>query len=184
MNADQERIERLVQSVLAVDASPEFEGRIRERVRQEAIKRKAGPTWAVIVSGFTAAVALAFMMANLHQEAPARTETVSAPIRSEVAARDALVPSTQSPSREPLHVDRIRVPDVGIPNVAHDPELSSGVDAGPLKTESLPSPELKEFALGTSSEPLTVTVLAAPHALPLFEIQQFSLLSSNQGVAE
>ena len=184
MTVKQDPVEQLVRSVLAVEPSSDFKGRIRERVRQEAIKRKAGPNWALIVSGFTAAVALVLMMTNLHHEEPARTETLSTPIRSEVATRDALVPSTEPPRREPLHGGRKRVPDVDIANVAHDPEPSSEVDAGPLKTESLPSPELKEFALGTTSEPLTVTALAAPHALPLFEIRQFSLLSSNQGVAE
>jgi hypothetical protein len=184
MNSDQDRVERLVQSVLAVDPSSQFEARIRNRVRQEAIERHAGLQGAVMLSGFIAAVTLVFMLASLKRETLPRTESVSTAMGSEAPTSDAPIVIKEPRKPQALRRNERKIPDVVPADVA---AVSGSVDVlpdSPLMTESLPRPRLNEFVLGTSSEPLTVRAVAAPQALPLFEIRQFSLLSSNEGVAE
>jgi hypothetical protein len=171
MNEDQDRIDRMVQSVLAVNPSTEFESRIRLRVRGESRTHKLSKPM-LLVAGFAAVVVVILAGAGLpRHETASSVGLLTEPAPPSITAGNAPTISRPSPvaSREPS------IAAIG----------SIVVSVGDaLRTEALAPPPLEEFSLGTSSHPLIAATLPQDNNLPQFAIQPFSLLVLNEGVAE
>jgi hypothetical protein len=175
MNEDQDRIDRLVQSVLAVNPSTEFESRIRQRVRRESRTHKSSKPL-LLVAGFAAVVVVILAGAGLprHETHPMHAPSASSASSVELVSN---APAIAQPSPVALSEPSIATTGPLLATVG-DPPVSS------LSTEALAPPPLEEFSLGTSSQPLITAALPQDNNLPQFAIQSFSLLGSNEGVAE
>jgi hypothetical protein len=177
----QDRIDSLIQAVLAVDPSTEFKVRLRDRIRSEALVRRAGVRPVMHGWGLAAAISIVFMLTNLRwpgasdekasfQLRPLPAQADPAPIRSNNARPDHASPEVLPPVVQ--GVATVLVID------DNPPEEAAVFD---LSVKPLETPPLKEFSLEASVQ---TAALASDHNLPQFEIHTLSLLASNEGVDE
>jgi hypothetical protein len=185
MNTNPDRVDSLVRSVLAVDPSAEFEAGIRKRVRQEAVGRRTGPRRAVLLSSFAAAIAMVFMFAGQQHELRVRPGSSALSVRDVPSDTEMPIASVEPGKPNAVRSDKERTaivapaPDVTVPEALAEAAIDS-----PLAPDALPRLRLQEFVLKTSLEPVPLTPLASAQDLPQFEISQFSLTDSKNGVAE
>jgi hypothetical protein len=176
----QDRVDRLIQSVLAVDPSAQFEARIRKRIRSEAVAHRGVVRPMMLGLGLVAAIAIVLTLVNpSHQEwngshkEKTLFEAQSLPVQADPAPMHSYNATLQSS------------PEVPVPTVLLiDGDPLAFAAATNLNTGSLESPRLKEFSLEASEVPLTTEALASDHVLPQFEIHTVSLSGLNEGVAE
>ena len=183
MNQYEDRIDRLVHSVLSVNPSPEFEGRIRKRIQNEVAGRYTAFRPMVFGVGLAAGIVMIVFFPGLQQQ-PERKDNVSVPVRANGSITTASLAnngqlSVTSPVVRKIGPDR----ESKIAVVAVSETLTN-VTASAFKTEPLDRPGLEEFSLGTSVPPVTAMAFAPIHNLPQFEIQPFYLVASNEGAAE
>ena len=182
MNKDQDRVDRLIQSVLTVSPSPEFESRIRGRIRREACVHRVAFRPGVFGCGLLAAAAIVLILIGLPQRESSRVEKVTQSTLVASPANTGANDSQPSPVVAAVPEEKSHPVMKTIVVAAGDP-LAKAASAA-LTPEALRLPPLKEFSLETST-PLLVTAAVQPdQSLPKFEIQPFFLLSSNEGVAE
>lgn len=185
MSKDEDRIDRLIQSVLNVDPVPGLESRIVERVRSEARVRRLFIRRLAAGAGLASAVALVVLMIGFPQR---ESHSVEPALPSERIAKPAEV-STRVVNNAPLSSQPLPVLSPGPSNMAPrmvgiavgDPLAK--VASSALPAEALSPPPLKDFSLGTAAPPLITAAFPDPD-LPQFQIGAFSLSASNQGVAE
>jgi hypothetical protein len=184
MSKDEDRIDRLIQSVLNVDPVPGLESRIAERVRREARVRRMFIRRFAAGAGLASAVALVVLMIGFPQR---ESHSVGPALASKHIAKPAEV-STRV-NNAPSSSQPLPVLSTGPSNMAPrtmgiavgDPLAK--VASSALPAEALSPPPLKDFSLGTATPPLITAALPDPD-LPQFQIGAFSLSASNQGVAE
>jgi hypothetical protein len=183
MNDDREQLDRLILSVLTVDPSPDFEASIRNRIRNEACARRK--TIRTIVPGWGLVAAVAIVLVLTHQlwrgsnreEMPVESRSVPPQIggppmlenESLAQSFSRVSPRTMQTAQEPVILTDV------------DPLAQAAASA--INVESLKLSRLEEFSLEVSEVPLITKTLASDN-LPQFQIQPFSLLASNEGVAE
>jgi hypothetical protein len=163
MSRDEDRIDRLIQSVLNVDPVPGFESRIVERVRSEARVRRVLMRRLAAGAGLASAVALVVLMIGFPQR---ESQSAAPEFASERIAKPAEVSASVNnapSSSQPLPV----LSPVGI--AVGDPLATAASSA--LPAEALSPASLKDFSLPDPN-------------LRQFEIPAFSLLASNEGAAE
>jgi hypothetical protein len=185
MNGDRDQIDRLIQAVLAVDPSPEFEALIRSRIRIEAGARRK--TLQTIVPGWGLVAALAIVLVLTHQlwrgsdreEMPAESRSL------QVQTDEPLNLNNEKPSQPSFPRGSPRTTQaIAETVILTDGDPLAQATASAISTESLKPPRLEEFSLEVSEVPLISKTLASDNNLPQFQIQPFSLLASNEGVAE
>jgi len=175
MSNDEDRIDRLIQSVLNVDPVPGLESRIVERVRSEARVRRVFIRRLAAGAGLASAVALVVLMIGFPQR---ESHGVEPALASGRFAKPAEVPDSANDapsSSQPL-------PGLSPVGIALGDPLATAASSA-LPAEALSPPPLKDFSLGSAAPPLITAALPDPD-LPQFQIGAFSLSASNQGVAE
>ena len=70
MNEDQDRVDRLVQSVLSVDPSIEFQSRIRTRIVNEKHTRRTAARSVALGAGIAAAIVIGLLLTNAPAHEP------------------------------------------------------------------------------------------------------------------
>ena len=175
MNKDEDRIDRLIQSVLNVDPVPGLENRIVERVRSEARVRRVFIRRLAAGAGLASAVALVVLMIGFPQREYQSAEPALASERVAEPAEVSTSVNNSPSSSQPLPV----LSPVGI--AVGDPLTTAASSA--LPTEALSPASLKIFSLGTVAPPLITAALPDPNP-GQFEIPAFSLLALNEGAAE
>lgn len=174
MNEEQDRVDRLVRSVLAVDPSAGFESRIRQRIGNEKHTRRRGHRLLVLGSGIAAAVAVVLVLANNPHREPGRMESSSevALPAAETTLAPAMVHNPQPMQPAPAVIKR--VPAERLAAEAEGPVAQS--EFPPAAPDFLVVSPLEGLSLETT--PLTA-VAFAPAEFPQFMIQPLSLSASN-----
>ena len=174
MNDEQDRVDRLVRSVLSVDPSVGFESRIRQRIGHEKQVRRGGSRLLVLGSGIAAAIAIVVLLAGYPGREPSRvassSEVALPPIETTVAPE--VVHNAQPMQPSPAELERV-------------PAGKSVARAEAPVAQSESPDAVPDFLVlspleGLSLETIPLTAVAfAPAELPQFTIQPLSLSASN-----
>jgi len=183
VNENLDRVERLIQSVVAVDPSPQYENRIRNRVRQEASRRRQSSRRTAWFVGVAVSVVLVFLFLNLQRQKPV---LVAGHSGSERPAR--IAAAKASGSVEPVLVLSHDVPSrESKPIVVEVSEPLESAAAEVLRSEPLEPRPLEEFSLDVAVQPLSAMASHPVDTMPQLQIQPFSLSPANainQGVVQ
>jgi hypothetical protein len=184
MNQDEDRIDRLVRSVLAANPSPEFESRIRTRIRTEARGHRRAFNPMLLGSCLVAAMVIALTLSGPPKGDSGFVEKASQPVHLSIHANAPAKEaddSRPSPASTAVPVEQSHRMKTVI--VAPGDSLTN-VASSALGADALTVPPLEWVSLEASAPPLAIAALPPGHDLPQFEIQPFSLWASNEGVTE
>jgi hypothetical protein len=183
-------IERALQTALAIEPSPEFVARVRTRLAHEPVASVWRPAWLMVSAGaMAAAIAIAIVVSNPHQQTPAspaaeqRRSQAESPrpgaLPAEAARRDAATTNETGGDAMPRRPRQLPAVQPSAMTRASEPLASAGRPASG-EPEILIDPReaaaLRWLITGTRdgsldlSAALQTTMPAAPDPPPLSEI--------------
>jgi hypothetical protein len=183
VNENLDRVERLIQSVVAIDPSPQFENRIRNRVLQEASRRGQLSRRTAWFVGVAVSAVLAFLFLDLQRQKPVFVAEHSV---SAHPARIDAVPASGS-AESVLVLSHGVLSGESRPIVVGVSEPLESAAAEVLSSEPLEPRPLEEFSLDVTLQPLSAMASRPVDTMPELQIQPFSLSPANalnQGVVQ